>query len=56
MTDYHIKKFESNKYFNDAVKLRELEDTSKQPLINLLVFVMMILKNYYINIIFNNLY
>ena len=29
MTDYHIKKFESNKYFNDAVKLRELEDMSK---------------------------
>ena len=29
MTDYHIKKFEGNKYFNDAVKLRELEDISK---------------------------
>lgn len=30
MTPYHIKNFEKNRYFNEAIKLREYEDISKK--------------------------
>ena len=30
LTQYQIKKFEKNKYFNDAYRLRQIEDESKQ--------------------------
>ena len=30
MTQYNMKKFEKHKYFNDAIKLRQYEDESKQ--------------------------